>query len=160
MIDCNHIASDFADVAFNAGRPSASSLTTRLPRCASPHRLRLQRLGPRGVPCDTLTMPKRSIKPPRDTNQLAKLGAHFATREAALPKIDEGKDPAAVALGRKGGLKGGKARAEKLSASRRADIAKAAAAARWKAKVKRAEGERVDAQARPKRRIKISTPDD
>jgi hypothetical protein len=42
-----------------------------------------------------------------------------------------GKNPAAVALGRLGGLKGGKARANKLSASRRRSIAKQAAKARW-----------------------------
>ncbi len=41
------------------------------------------------------------------------------------------KDPAAVALGRRGGLKGGKARAAKLSADERSAIAKKAAAARW-----------------------------
>jgi hypothetical protein len=41
------------------------------------------------------------------------------------------KNPAAVALGRLGGLKGGKARAEKLSAKRRKQIAKLAAEARW-----------------------------
>ncbi len=41
------------------------------------------------------------------------------------------KNPAAVALGRLGGLKGGKARAEKLSAKRRKQIAKIAAQARW-----------------------------
>jgi hypothetical protein len=54
---------------------------------------------------DMSTKPKR----PRDANQLAKLIADIATGEAELPKTDEGKDPAAVALGRKGGLKGGKA---------------------------------------------------
>jgi hypothetical protein len=42
------------------------------------------------------------------------------------------KNPAAVALGRLGGLKGGKARASKLSSARRAEIAKQAAAARWR----------------------------
>ncbi len=42
-----------------------------------------------------------------------------------------GKNPAAVALGRLGGLKGGKARAEKLSARKRSEIAKKAAKARW-----------------------------
>jgi len=42
------------------------------------------------------------------------------------------KNPAAVALGRLGGLKGGKARAEKLSRTRRAEIASLAARARWK----------------------------
>ena len=77
-------------------------------------------------------MPKRSSKRPRDTNQLAKLIADVATGAAELPKTDEGKDPAAVALGRKGGLKGGKARAEALSKKRRAEIAKEAARARWR----------------------------
>lgn len=43
----------------------------------------------------------------------------------------DGKDPAAVALGRKGGLKGGKARAAKLTPEQRSEIAKRAAAARW-----------------------------
>jgi len=43
----------------------------------------------------------------------------------------EGKDPAAVELGRKGGLKGGKARAEKLTAEQRSDAARRAARARW-----------------------------
>ncbi len=42
------------------------------------------------------------------------------------------KNPAAVALGRLGGLKGGKARAEKLSTKKRSEIAKKAAQARWK----------------------------
>ena len=42
-----------------------------------------------------------------------------------------GKDPAAVALGRKGGLKGGKARAEKLTSEQRSAIAKKAAQRRW-----------------------------
>jgi hypothetical protein len=42
-----------------------------------------------------------------------------------------GKDPAAVALGRKGGLKGGKARPEKLTPERRRELAQAAAAKRW-----------------------------
>jgi hypothetical protein len=45
-----------------------------------------------------------------------------------------GKDPAAVALGRKGGLKGGKARAEKLTPEQRSQIAKRAASARWRSK--------------------------
>lgn len=43
------------------------------------------------------------------------------------------KNPAAVALGRKGGLKGGKARAAKLSSEERSAIARTAAKARWKA---------------------------
>lgn len=44
------------------------------------------------------------------------------------------KNPAAVALGRLGGLKGGKARAEKLSTKKRSEIAKKAAKTRWKSK--------------------------
>jgi hypothetical protein len=47
------------------------------------------------------------------------------------PDPDAGKDPAAVSLGRRGGLKGGKARAAKLTAEQRSKIAKNAAAARW-----------------------------
>ncbi len=45
--------------------------------------------------------------------------------------IREGKDPAAVLLGRKGGLKGGKARAAKLTAEQRSEIARKAARSRW-----------------------------
>ena len=77
-------------------------------------------------------MPKRSsTKRPRDANQLAKFITDIATGAAELPKTDEGKDPAAVALGRKGGLKGGRARAMKLTSKKRSDIAKKAAKARW-----------------------------
>jgi hypothetical protein len=49
----------------------------------------------------------------------------------APPNPDEGKNPAAVALGKLGGSKGGKARAAKLSAEERKKIAKKAAAKRW-----------------------------
>jgi hypothetical protein len=52
------------------------------------------------------------------------------TTEDAPPAKTE-KNPAAVELGRLGGLKGGKARAEKLSARRRSQIARKAAQARW-----------------------------
>ncbi len=71
-------------------------------------------------------------KRPRDTNQLAKSIVDLSTGQAAeeTPE-DSGKDPAAVALGRKGGLKGGKARAAKLSPEERQRIAKIAAHARW-----------------------------
>ena len=77
-------------------------------------------------------MPDRSSKRPRDVNQLAKLLSDIATGQAELPKTDDGKDPAAVALGRKGGLKGGRARADRLSPKKRAEIAALAARARWK----------------------------
>ena len=80
-------------------------------------------------------MPDRSRKRrPRDPNQLGKLVVALATGEATendIPPDLEGKNPAAVALGRMGGLKGGKARAKALSAKRRSDIAKKAAAKRW-----------------------------
>jgi len=67
---------------------------------------------------------------------LAKLIVDEATeeRESAEKAISEGKNPAAVLLGRKGGLKGGKARAAKLSAQKRSQIAKKAANARWQKK--------------------------
>lgn len=68
---------------------------------------------------------------PRDTNQLAKLIADIATGEAADESPATGKDPAAVALGRKGGLKGGAARAAALTPKERSDIAKKAAEKRW-----------------------------
>jgi hypothetical protein len=76
-------------------------------------------------------MPKRSSKR-LDINQLAARIVAESTGQAehTLPP-DAGKNPAAVALGRLGGLKGGKARAKKLSAKKRADIAKKAARARW-----------------------------
>ena len=70
-------------------------------------------------------MPKRSSTP-KDANQLA---AYIVSKATNQPI--GGKNPAAVALGRLGGLKGGKARAKKLTAAKRSAIAKKAAAARW-----------------------------
>ena len=65
-------------------------------------------------------------------NQLAKTIVDEATVEEIQQKaIAEGKNPAAVLLGRLGGLKGGKARANTLSATQRREIAKKAAKARW-----------------------------
>ncbi len=77
-------------------------------------------------------MPDRSRKRPRDPNQLAKLIVDIATGEVEDTPEDTGKDPAAVALGRKGGLKGGKARAAKLTAEQRRDSARKAAEVRWR----------------------------
>lgn len=51
-----------------------------------------------------------------------------------LPDKDAGKNPAAVALGKLGGAKGGKARAAALSPAKRTEIAKAAASVRWRPK--------------------------
>jgi hypothetical protein len=78
-------------------------------------------------------MPKRPSRP-RDANQLAKSIVDIATGVAPLePATEDGKNPAAVALGRLGGAKGGLARAEALTRKQRADIARKAARARWKA---------------------------
>ena len=79
-------------------------------------------------------MPNRSSKPkrPRDANQLAKMIVDEATGQAPAPVEEKpAKNPAAVELGRLGGLKGGRARAEKLSARKRKEIARKAAKARW-----------------------------
>lgn len=82
-------------------------------------------------------MPKRSSTGRKDLNQLAKFIVDQATGE--IPPEEEQpqepeKNPAAVALGRLGGLKGGKARAIKLTAEKRREIAVKAARARWKGK--------------------------
>lgn len=82
------------------------------------------------MPVYACRMPTK-LKRPRDTNQLARLITQIATGEADDVKTEDGKNPAAVALGRKGGLKGGKARAESLTAKERSAIAKKAAKARW-----------------------------
>jgi hypothetical protein len=69
------------------------------------------------------------LKRPTDINQRAKNIVDLATGETE--EIKDGKNPAAVALGRLGGLKGGKARAESLTAKKRSAIAKKAAKVRW-----------------------------
>jgi len=67
-------------------------------------------------------------------NETAYRVAQEAIAKADPDSTTNGKNPAAVALGRLGGLKGGNARAKKLSAKRRAEIAKRAAKARWENK--------------------------
>jgi hypothetical protein len=78
------------------------------------------------------SMPERSKKPREDVNEIA----HRILREATgddEPEMDEeARKLAARILGRRGGLKGGPARAKKLSKKRRSEIAKKAAEARWK----------------------------
>lgn len=76
-------------------------------------------------------MPKRSSTSSRDLNQNAARIAALATGEAIPAPKRKRKNPAAVALGRKGGLKGGKARAAALTPAERSEIAKKAARARW-----------------------------
>jgi hypothetical protein len=73
---------------------------------------------------------------PRDMNQLAKrivdLSVGEATEDPIEPEAE--KNPHAVALGRLGGLRGGKIRAERLTPDKRVEIARAAARSRWKKK--------------------------
>jgi hypothetical protein len=77
-------------------------------------------------------MPKRSSS---DLNQTAFRIVQQSTGQAApVPPTAPAKNPAAVALGRLGGLKGGNARAASLSSKKRAEIARKAANSRWKNK--------------------------
>lgn len=78
--------------------------------------------------CYLLWMTKK--KKSAGINQLAYRIVQEATKEPA-PEPNKEKNPAAVALGRLGGLKGGIARAKKLSPKRRKEIARKAAQARW-----------------------------
>jgi hypothetical protein len=72
-------------------------------------------------------MAKKKEKLPKDTNQKAKRIVDLATGN----QDTGGKNAAAVELGRKGGLKGGKARAKALTKEERSAIAKKGAEARW-----------------------------
>lgn len=74
-------------------------------------------------------MPKgpKGEKRPADVIGNAVKVARIATGEETEELTDDGKDKAAVSLGKRGG----KARAEKMSAKRRSEIAKKAAAQRW-----------------------------
>jgi hypothetical protein len=76
-------------------------------------------------------MAQKRKKRPRDPIVLAKLVGDIATGQV-IDQEDDGKNPAAVELGRLGGMKGGQARAKKLTKEQRTSIAKKAAAARWK----------------------------
>jgi hypothetical protein len=83
--------------------------------------------------CMSAQEPKPRKKRPADLNRLAFSITQDATEEDRAEK-DQGepeKNPNAVALGRLGGLKGGKARAEKLTSQQRKEIARKAAKARW-----------------------------
>ena len=81
-------------------------------------------------------MPDRSKKRPRDFNQLAHQVVLESTGQAPVSEAPPApqKNPAAVALGRLGGLKGGAARAAKLSPKKRSQIAAKAAQTRWNKK--------------------------
>ncbi len=98
------------------------------------------------------SMPKRkSIKAPRkptDPNVAAfNIVQQVTGQTTDKPVIDqdlvnkaiaEGKDPLAVLLGQRGGLKGGKARAKSMTPERRKEIASEAAKARWARNKKKA----------------------
>ncbi|MBL7740334.1 MAG: hypothetical protein JNK14_14050 [Chitinophagaceae bacterium] len=73
----------------------------------------------------------KKTKLPADTNKRAKSIVDLATGESKETTPQDEVKAAAAALGRLGGLKGGKARAAKLSDKRKKEIAKKAAAARW-----------------------------
>lgn len=79
---------------------------------------------------------KDTKKRPSDANQLAKLIVDQLIEEDVIPdkpqEVPREKNPAAVALGRLGGLRGGPARAKKLSKKERQESARKAANARWK----------------------------
>lgn len=72
-------------------------------------------------------------KRPRDPNQLAKMIVDIATGQIE-DSVSEQKRNLEIPRGRIGGLKGGKARAEKLTPNQRAEIAKKAAGVRWRVK--------------------------
>lgn len=72
----------------------------------------------------------RKKKTSRDINVIAANIVGQATSQD-IPKTNDGKNAYAVALGRMGGLKGGKARAKKLTPERRKEIARKAAETRW-----------------------------
>ena len=69
--------------------------------------------------------------PPKDRNQLAAFIVAQTTGQPAPVLTPDGKNPFAVALGRLGASKGGKARALSLTKKERSKIAKNAAKARW-----------------------------
>lgn len=100
------------------------------------NRVRLDMRGAAGI---LRVMPQRSSKSSKptkakpDANEIAAGMARFLAGEAPKPTEppEREKNPAAVALGKLGGAKGGKARAAKLSPAKRKAIAKKAAAARW-----------------------------
>ena len=73
----------------------------------------------------------KTPKRPRDPNQLAKLIVGLATGDDREIGDTDGKDPAAVERGRAGGIKGGKARAAKLTPEERKSQALTAIRARW-----------------------------
>lgn len=82
-------------------------------------------------------MPEKHPKRPRDPAQLAKLMIDIASGEVEdQSTAQDEKDNRAVERGRVGGLKGGPARAKKMTAAQRKQVAKDAANARWRPRQK------------------------
>jgi len=79
-------------------------------------------------------MRKPQKKQTKDVNEIAFSMVQAIAAGEPLPKTSDGKNPLDVALGRLGGLKGGKARAASMTSKERSDGAKKAAQARWSAK--------------------------
>jgi len=75
-------------------------------------------------------MATKRLKRPRDVLQMAKLIGDIATGQVE-DRVEDSRNPAAIALGKLGGAKGGKARAKKLTPERRREIAQMAAQKRW-----------------------------
>jgi hypothetical protein len=76
-------------------------------------------------------MAEHRVKRPRDPIQLGKLIVDIATGQVE-DKTEDNRDPKAVERGKRGGRKGGEARANVLSEERRKEIAVKAAKTRWK----------------------------
>lgn len=76
-------------------------------------------------------MPERPRKRPTDLNRLAASIVEDSTSEEPPEPVPPEKNPAAVELGRRGGLKGGRARAARMTAEERSEAARRAARARW-----------------------------
>lgn len=79
-----------------------------------------------------MTVKGKKKKRPRDLTQLAKSIVDEATNQLPPEEAEESEKSPKAKAGRKGGLKGGRARAEKLSRKKRSEIAKKAALKRWK----------------------------
>lgn len=89
--------------------------------------------------CYALAMKRKA---PVELNKLAAFIVDQTTNEEPQPEEKPTKNPAAVELGRLGGLKGGKRRAETLTAERRREIASLAARSRWKTNLEMSDEEK------------------
>ena len=98
-------------------------------------------------------------KRPRDANQLAKLIIDIATGEQSDMDPNAGKDPAAVALGRKGGLKSGNALVQKGGTAKMAELGRSGAKARWKSVNEQREAS-ASRPPKPKRKVLSVDPEE